>query len=137
MEINIYLESSIRGPGKGRGWYGYVVEACTGEKVKKKTEDYGYLEGTANQIYLTALIEALKRFTRPSIITLYANNHYLINGFTQGWLAQWKKSGWTNLSGKEIKNKELWKQVPSGHAVRAIYTKQHKYSKTMKERNQE
>ena len=61
---------------------------------------------------LTAAIEALRYFTKRSIINLYTDSKYVKEGI-ESWIINWKKNGWKTASKKPVKNKELWLDLDS------------------------
>ena len=134
MEINIYLDSTVRGPHKSDGWCAFIIEARKGTAITTK-ESFEFIEQrTANQMHLITLYHALKRFTRPSVITIHTDCGYLVNSVNEGWMERWQKSTWKNKSGQEVKNKYLWQLVydlSRGHQVKATYEKHHEYKNWM------
>ena len=52
---------------------------------------------------------ALKRMTRPAMITFWTDCHYFANGQRQ--LVVWKENGWKRPDGKEVRNLDLWQQI--------------------------
>ena len=134
MEINIYLDTTVRGLHKGDGWCAYIIEAKKGTATATK-EAFEFVEQrTTNQMHLIAFYHALKRFTKPSIITVYTDCGYLVNSVNEGWVKRWNQSAWTNINGQEVKNKYLWQliyDVSREHTMKAVYEKQHGYKNWM------
>ena len=119
-EVTITLITST-GVGRiSKGEYRYIM-ICAGAKV----EGSGKVEDTtANRLAMTALIEALKRMRKPSVITVITDNGYLIQCRNQ--LAAWEQNGWMRDKNQEVKNADLWKKISHlqrGHATRYIYNK--------------
>lgn len=119
-EVTITLITS-QGVGRiSKGEYRYIMN-CAGAKV----EGSGKVENTtANRLAMTALIEALKRMRKPSVITVITDNGYLIQCRNQ--LAAWEQSGWMRDKVHEVKNADLWKEIShlqKGHATRYVYNK--------------
>ena len=54
--------------------------------------------------------------------------HYVINAFTQGWIANWIKRGWHTAGKKPVKNRDLWEaliQQVDRHDVSWVKVKGH------------
>ena len=119
-EVTITLITT-RGVGRiSKGEYRYVMN-CAGAKV----EGSGKVEDTtANRLAMTALLEALKRMRKPSVITVITDNGYLIQCRNQ--LVAWEQSGWMRDKVHEVKNADLWEKIShlqKGHAIRYVYNK--------------
>ena len=121
-EVTITLFTSYCGAGRiGKAEFRYVL-SCAGAKI----EGSGHLVNTTGgRLAMTALIEALKRMRKPSVITILTDCNYLIQGWQQAM--EWEKNGWLRGNGKEVKNADLWKEImrlQKGHAVRYQYKTQ-------------
>lgn len=114
-KVIIYTDGACSGnPGKG-GWgavlrYGDIENEISGFEQ----------ETTNNKMELTAAIEALKRLKFPCEVELYSDSAYLINGFNQYWLKNWKAKGWKTASGDNVKNEELWRELDRLSAIHKI-----------------
>ena len=70
------------------------------------------LTTTANQMELTAAIEALKSLDTRSNVTLCSDSQYLIRGMRH--LAErWEDQGWRNSRGILIQDRALWQELLS------------------------
>ena len=65
---------------------------------------------TNNKMEMLACIKALKSLSEKSIVTIYTDSKYLINGITI-WIRGWKKNGWVTRNGESVKNRELWEEL--------------------------
>ena len=77
--------------------------------------------GSANKGYISALAFALSRFNKPSHISIYANNAYIVNILNE-WLERWSLSDWKNAKGKPVANVNEWRtiwQLIKGHEITA------------------
>jgi ribonuclease HI len=114
-KVIIYTDGACSGnPGKG-GWgavlrYGDIENEISGFEQ----------ETTNNKMELTAAIEALKRLKFSCEVELYSDSAYLINGFNQYWLKNWKAKGWKTSSGDNVKNEELWRELDRLSAIHKI-----------------
>lgn len=122
MQVDIFLIISSRSPGKTKkAWYKYIL-VCNGRSLEDKGE---LKETTGHRLLLTCAIEALKRMTKPSMITIHTDCRYLINNHMQ----EWKDAGWKRPGG-ELKNADLWQQLyalQKSHAVRYHFENMDKY----------
>lgn len=133
--VNIYIETSRRGPSKGAGKYMYVIEFLKGDTpvTREGTES---LENTfENELALRAMIAAVKRLTKPCVIRFYTTCNHVLSTTHNSWHIQWQKNGWKRSDGRPAKNAELWEElaaVLTPHAV--TYTKdEHSYRRWMRE----
>lgn len=110
MRVNIYIESSVKGPRRSNGVVGFVLEE---ESHKDKTlTQFGKVENvTANQAVLLALIHALRRIKTGTDITIWTDSFYVQSALANGWLEEWSENGWKTAKGKEICNEKEWKQI--------------------------
>lgn len=105
-EVSIFIVTSTRSPGKTRkAWYRYIL-VCEGASREKKVQ---VTSTTGHRLVLERVVAALKRMTRPAMITFWTDCHYFANG--QRRLAVWKENGWKRPDGKEVRNLDLWQQI--------------------------
>ena len=118
-EIILYTDGACSGnPGPG-GWAFILRHVPSG----KTTESSGaQLDTTNNQMELQAVIEGLKRLTRPTRVQVVTDSTYVKQGITE-WIHNWKRRGWKRKSGKglsPVKNSDRWKTLDAlvqGHEV--------------------
>ncbi len=109
-QVNIYIETSKKGPSRGKGVYGAIIEYET-TKGPATLTIFKQLENTTeNQAELEAAVDALKHLTKPCYVTIYTGCTYFIHAML-GWLLQWAKNDWINAKGKTLANVELWKKI--------------------------
>lgn len=122
MQVDIFLVISSRTPGKTKkAGYKYIL-VCNGRSVEGTGE---LTDTTGHRLVMICAIEALKRMTKPSMITIHTDCRYLINNKMQ----EWKDAGWKRQGG-ELKNADLWKQLydlQKPHAVRYHYENMDNY----------
>lgn len=139
-QINMYLETSIKGIKKTIGWYGYVVEWFNSRAEARTREDFKCEVGvTPNMLSLIAFLAALDRIVPDSEITVYTDNLYLREGYTQ-YLQVWKTNGWKTAHGDAIKNMALWQEIAektARHAIRFEKECHHSYKNWMVSQIQE
>lgn len=137
FRVNIYIETSRRGPSKGSGKYMYLIEFIskkTGEPITRDGME-AFEETRENELALKAIIAAGKRLTKPCHIRIFTGCNHVLSTTHNSWHIQWQKNGWKKSDGREIKNAALWEElvaVMEPHAV--TYTKdEHSYRKWMRE----
>lgn len=111
-EVNLYIDTSIRGPKRKMGAYGYVLETQTaaGPATLTKVEKTE-CESTEHQSLCMALLKALKRIRTECKLILYTDSEYIGAAFTKGWLTEWHQSGWNTKKGTPVANAELWEPI--------------------------
>lgn len=103
--VDIYTDGACSG-NPGPGGYGAVLIYGETEKDIK-----GYKELTTNnEMELLAALKALEALKEKCNVKLHSDSAYLVNSFTQGWIFNWQKKGWTKKKG-DLKNKELFKKL--------------------------
>ena len=122
-EVIIYTDGACSGnPGPG-GWGAILMY-----KDNIKEISGGKKDTTNNVMELTAVIEALKLLKFPCKVNLYSDSAYVVNAFLQNWVINWQKNNWKTSDKKDVKNKELWKELIelcNIHNVKFIKVKGH------------
>lgn len=122
FEVNIYIETSIRGPQREKRAAGmWLVEFITSREVPVTREGLLYRENiTGNALPLELLGDALSRLTKPCRIQVNTCCKYILDNMADCRLAGWEGNGWVNAKGGVVANKELWQRVSGlmdGHHV--------------------
>lgn len=103
--VEIYTDGACSGnPGPG-GWG--VVMRWNGHE---KEMSGGEAETTNNRMEMTAVIMALTALKRPSMVAVYTDSKYVMQGLTE-WLEGWKARGWKTAGKKPVKNQDLWQKL--------------------------
>ena len=103
--IKVYTDGScLENPGKG-GWAAIIINESGRIEIKGSKENT-----TNNQMELTAPIMALKKIPKGSKIQIFTDSKYVKSGITE-WIHKWKKNGWKTADKKDVKNKDLWKEL--------------------------
>lgn len=115
-KVTIYTDGACSGnPGAG-GWGAILMHN------DKKKEISGFSPETTNNIMeLTACIKALECLKQPCEVDLYSDSAYVINGFTQGWIENWKNNGFRNSQKKPVANADLWTQLDMFNSIHTIH----------------
>lgn len=104
--VTIYTDGACSG-NPGPGGYAAIVMV-----EDNKKEIFGAETNTTNnRMELRAAIEGLKLLKRPCKVTLYSDSAYLVNAYSSNWVEGWKKKGWKNSSGEQVKNIDLWQEI--------------------------
>lgn len=122
--VELHTDGACSGnPGPG-GWAYVLKHGATGkERVASGAEP----DTTNNRMELRAVIEGLSVLTRPSMVDLYSDSKYVLDGL-KTWIHNWKKRGWKTADKKPVKNQELWMQLDelsSRHEIRFHWIKGH------------
>lgn len=122
--VELFTDGACSGnPGPG-GWGFLLRHPKTGKSIERSGGDK---MTTNNRMELAAVIEGLTVLTRPSVVELYSDSQYVLNGLKQ-WMAGWKKKGWKTASKQPVKNVDLWKQLDqlkNGHDIRFNWVRGH------------
>lgn len=105
--VEIYADGACfqdAGVGVG-GWGALIIEG------KEEQQIYGGDSCTTNnKMEMMACIKALQALKQASIVNLYTDSKYLVNGITM-WIRGWKKNGWITQNGDQVKNRDLWEAL--------------------------
>lgn len=105
--VDLFTDGACSGnPGPG-GW-GFVLRhpASGAEKQCSGAER----ATTNNRMELMAVIAGLTELNKPTIVNLYSDSKYVLNGLSE-WLDQWKARGWKTASKRPVKNADLWRRL--------------------------
>ncbi len=122
-KVTIYTDGACSGnPGPG-GWGAILMYG------NNKKEIFGSKKDTTNNVMeLTAALEALRLLKYPCEVTLYSDSAYLVNGFCNGWIYNWKKNNWKTANKEPVKNQEIWEALyamTKTHKITFIKVKGH------------
>jgi ribonuclease HI len=92
--------------GGGVGGWGALIN----ENGEERTIYGGDSSTTNNKMEMLACIKALKDLKEASIVTIFTDSKYLINGITM-WILGWKKNNWITKTNQPVKNRELWQEL--------------------------
>ena len=104
-KIEMWTDGACSGnPGKG-GW-GVLIKNDNNITELSGSED----NTTNNRMEMLAVIKGLKHINNKSIIIIYTDSRYVMDGITK-WIHNWKRNNWKNSQKKDVKNKDLWMEL--------------------------
>ena len=127
--INIYVATDIKGVGKKKGRYIYLLETET-SKGLATIHDIKEIEATKDVAELTALVDAVCRLKQaPAELNVYVGSEQLklnISHYLQGWA----KRNFCKSDGRRLTCWELWKSLWENTRIfdMRVYNKTHSYS---------
>jgi ribonuclease HI len=119
----IYTDGSSLG-NPGPGGYGVVIPSSEGDREFSG----GFRNTTNNRMELLACIVGLEQLNTPSVVVLYSDSRYVVDGITKGWAKRWQRNNWRKTSGDKALNIDLWERLLDlceRHDVDFIWVKGH------------
>lgn len=111
FKVNLYTSCSIKGPARRRGCCMWLLEYLTADNIPITRQGMIKDEDTTeNRITLEAINAALDRLNKPCEILINTPCEHVLNAAGHCWPPIWKKSGWKNAKGKDVKNADLWER---------------------------
>lgn len=105
-EIELYSDGGAE-PNPGKGGFGVIMSY----KGKKKEFNQGYQLTTNNRMELMGVIYGLQQLKTKSIVRIYTDSRYVIDGITKGWAQKWKSKSWYRTKNKKAINHDLWEKL--------------------------
>jgi ribonuclease HI len=122
-EIDLYSDGGAE-PNPGKGGFGIIMSY----KGSKKEFSQGYILTTNNRMELMGVIYGLERLKTKSIVNVYTDSRYVIDGITKGWAETWKSKKWYR-KGIKVVNHDLWARllvlISNQQEVRFTWVKGH------------
>lgn len=122
-QVVIYTDgSALNNPGSG----GYGVVILKG--ARRKELSGGFRKTTNNRMELLASIKGLMALKTPSVVTLYSDSAYVVNGISKGWAQAWQRNGWKKSNKEPALNPDLWEKLLAlckKHTVAFVWVKGH------------
>lgn len=105
--VEVYTDGACEGnPGPG-GWGAIVIYQDGTEQIFCG----GNPETTNNRMELMAPITALENIGEPSVVTVYSDAKYVVDGVEKGWARSWRNKGWVRSNGQPALNPDLWQRL--------------------------
>ena len=127
--VNLYVETNIKGVGKKKGKYIYLLETET-SKGLATVHDIVEIEATKDVAELTALAKATSRLKgKPVELNVYVTSEQLMHNLRH-YLKGWAKRNFCRADGRRLSCFELWKTVWDNTSIcdMRVYNKTHSYS---------
>ena len=127
--VNIYIDTSVKGPRRTAGAYGYVIESMTAAGAATFTNVKRQEETTEHKSLLTAILEAVGHLRMSCDICLYMDCTWMESAI-MNWLPGWRDNGWKNKRDAEVADAELWKQLDAcmnDHNITVQVNTDHEY----------
>lgn len=105
-EIDLYSDGGAE-PNPGKGGFGVILSY----KRKRKEFSQGYKMTTNNRMELLGVIYGLERLKTTSIVNVFTDSRYVIDGKTKGWAEKWKSKNWYRTKNKLAINQDLWDRL--------------------------
>ena len=109
MEVHIYIETDSKAPKAQVRKYGYVLE-CNLRGTTWTKEKFSEAEGTYHSVTLRALIEAMKRLTKPSEVHIHTQDVYILSMLEEN-VDNWAENGYLTSKGKPVSNAKQWREL--------------------------
>lgn len=127
--VNLYVETSIRGVGKKKGKYIYLLETET-SKGLATIHDIKEIESTKDVAELTALVAAVGRLKdKPCELNIYVTSEQLMHNIRH-FLKGWAKNNFCKADGRRLSCWQLWQELYKKTCIfdMRVYNKSHSYS---------
>ncbi len=105
-EIDLYSDGGAE-PNPGKGGFGVIMSY----KGIKKEFSQGFRLTTNNRMELMGVIHGLERLKTKSIVNVYSDSRYVIDGITKGWAEKWKSNNWYRTKTEKAINCDLWERL--------------------------
>ena len=135
--VDIYIGTSIRGPGRGAGRVMYLMKTKlqSGADHESAPEVAEYDDATESRLVLYALRDAMGRMNFACHVVIHTECEYVAAAINQHWPEAWQENAWKSSKGKEVKDAVLWSMIlqdleEQGHELVAEPGK-HEYSQWM------
>ena len=107
MEVNIYVDTTIKAPSRGPGKSIYLIE-CPAHPDNVVKGFSKFQDTTEDALTLLTIIKALQRFTKKAKISIFTKCNGVYHAIDTGRCFKYKEDDWKNAKGQQIKNAELW-----------------------------
>ena len=131
MTACVYTDGSCLG-NPGRGGFAAVGILCQDSEKPYFKISGGETFTTNNAMELKGVINGMEKAKQNgwSHFTLYTDSNYIVQGISK-WVDNWVLNNWKTSTGKDVKNKDLWKrlyELKSPH-IKIVWVKAHNGNK--------
>ena len=107
FSTEIYITQNTAAPRRQRRRYGYVITLDGRDYTRT---GFGEVEGTYHHATLTAILEALDRFSANCQVTIHSEDAWVLKMLLNA-LPRWHENGYQTSKGDRIKDAELWEHL--------------------------
>lgn len=104
--IDLYSDGEAE-PNPGNGGYGIILTW----KGYRKEFAQGYKLTTNNRMELLGVITGLEKLKTKSVVNIYTDSRYVIDGIEKGWAEKWKANNWYRNKKEQATNVDLWSRL--------------------------
>lgn len=122
-KIELYSDGGAD-PNPGRGGYGVIL---SWKGIRKEFSE-GFKLTTNNRMELTGVIKGLEKLKTKSVVQVYTDSKYVVDGIEKGWVRKWKANNWYRTKSEKAINADLWEQlleIADKHVVTFSWVKGH------------
>lgn len=105
-EVNLYSDGGSE-PNPGKGGFGVIMSY----KGIKREFSQGYELTTNNRMELMGVIYGLERLKTKSVVNIFTDSRYVIDGIEKGWAERWKSKNWYRIKTEKAINYDLWDRL--------------------------
>ena len=123
MKCEIYIQTSTRNPAVQRTVKArWLISSVLGNGQKQTRDGIVCMNNaTAKQAALTALADALARFTKAAVIKIYISDDYVRNMCLTNMPMRWRANDWHKIrQNGTLVHSDLWQRVNTQLANHAV-----------------
>jgi ribonuclease HI len=105
-EIILYSDGGAE-PNPGKGGFGVIMSY----KGFIREFSQGYELTTNNRMELMGVIYGLERLKTKSVVNVFTDSRYVIDGIEKGWAERWKSKNWYRTRTEKAINYDLWDRL--------------------------
>ncbi len=105
-EVDLYSDGGAE-PNPGNGGFGVIMSY----KGIKREFSQGYELTTNNRMELMGVIFGLERLKTKSVVNVFTDSRYVIDGIEKGWAERWKSKNWHRTRTEKAINYDLWDKL--------------------------
>jgi ribonuclease HI len=121
LTYEIWTDGACAHKTTGAGGYAAVLVARRSDGTTSKQWDVsgGAAKTTNNEMELMAVIAGLRELPAPARVCIFIDSTYVKKNF-EDRLEHWRSNGWRTADGKEVKNRDRWKELFTEVACRKV-----------------
>jgi len=105
-EVNLYSDGGAE-PNPGKGGFGVIMSY----KGIKREFSQGYELTTNNRMELMGVIYGLEKLKTKSVVNVFTDSRYVIDGIEKGWAERWRSKNWYRTKNEKAINYDLWDRL--------------------------